>query len=98
MQDCVVGKNGSAMLHITDYGRENCFTGCFLQCRAYSRALLDKKSKSPLFPKDGVAMVTNDWCKCISHITRLVVVNHSFNNIDIQDMIYCLKGNIETKV
>ena len=36
------------------------------QCWAFSRALIDEKSLSPLFPVDGVggggAVVTNDWC------------------------------------
>ena len=29
---------------------------------AFSRDLLDQKSKSPLFPGPGGAVVTNDWC------------------------------------
>ena len=33
-----------------------------LQCRAFSKALMDEKSLSPLFPKGGGAVVTNDWC------------------------------------
>ena len=32
------------------------------QCRASSRAVMDEKSLSPLFPVDGRAVVTNDWC------------------------------------
>ena len=37
------------------------------QCRAFSRALMDEKSLSPLFPvgagEGGVgAVVTHDWC------------------------------------
>ena len=31
-------------------------------CRASSRALMDAKSLSPLFPVVGAAVVTNDWC------------------------------------
>ena len=35
----------------------------FPQCRAFSRAVMDEKSLSPLFPVGcGVAVVTNDWC------------------------------------
>ena len=29
---------------------------------AFSRDLQDQKSKSPLFPRPGGAVVTNDWC------------------------------------
>ena len=29
---------------------------------AFSRAVMDEKSLSPLFPVDGGAVVTNDWC------------------------------------
>ena len=38
------------------------------QCRAFSRAVMDEKSFSPLFPVGGGggggggAVVTNDWC------------------------------------
>ena len=34
------------------------------QCRAFSRAVMDEKSLSPLFPVGGGggAVVTNDWC------------------------------------
>ena len=36
------------------------------QCRAFSRAVTDEKSLSPLFPvggdSGGGAVVTNDWC------------------------------------
>ena len=36
------------------------------QCRAFSRAVMDEKSLSPLFPVGrgwgGDAVVTNDWC------------------------------------
>ena len=32
------------------------------QCRAFSRAVMDEKSLSPLFPVSGGAVVTNDWC------------------------------------
>ena len=33
------------------------------QCRAFSRAVTDEKSLSPLFPvHGGGAVVTNDWC------------------------------------
>ena len=33
-----------------------------LQCRAFSKALMDEKSLSPLFPIGGGAVVINDWC------------------------------------
>ena len=32
------------------------------QYRAFSRAVMDEKSLSPLFPVGGGAVVTNDWC------------------------------------
>ena len=34
------------------------------QCRAFSKALMDEKSLSPLFPLGGgrEAVVTNNWC------------------------------------
>ena len=32
------------------------------QCRAFSRAVMDEKPLSPLFPVGGGAVVTNDWC------------------------------------
>ena len=38
------------------------------QCGAFSRALLDEKSKSPLFLGEGGAMVTNDWCITVSSV------------------------------
>ena len=38
------------------------FVPQYLHCGVYSRDFLDEKSKSPLFPGDGGAMVTNDWC------------------------------------
>ena len=33
-----------------------------LQCRAFSRAMMDEKSLSPLFPVGRGAVVTNNWC------------------------------------
>ena len=33
-----------------------------LQCRAFSRAVMDEKLLSPLFPVGWEAVVTNDWC------------------------------------
>ena len=32
------------------------------QCRAFSRAVMDEKSLSRLFPVGGETVVTNDWC------------------------------------
>ena len=32
------------------------------QCSAFSRAVMDEKSLSPLFPVGRGAVVTNDWC------------------------------------
>ena len=32
------------------------------QYRAFSRAVVDEKSLSPLFPVGEGAVVTNDWC------------------------------------
>ena len=32
------------------------------QYRAFSRAVMDEKSSSPLFPVGGGTVVTNDWC------------------------------------
>ena len=32
------------------------------QYRAFSRAVMDEKSLSPLFPVGMGAVVTNDWC------------------------------------
>ena len=35
------------------------------QYRAFSRAVMDEKSSSPLFPVGG-AVVTNDWCTFVT--------------------------------
>ena len=54
-----------------------------LQCRAFSRAVMDEKSLSPLFPVDGEAVVTNDWCiivivilPCINVTSRIYYRSH----------------------
>ena len=39
-----------------------------LQCRSFNRAVMDEKSLSPLFPVDGGAVVTNDWCITYSRL------------------------------
>ena len=39
-----------------------------LQCRAFSRAVLDETALSPLFPVAGDAVVTNDWCMMILRV------------------------------
>ena len=37
------------------------------QCGVFGRVLLDRKSKSPLFPR-GRVMVTNNWCITVPEI------------------------------
>ena len=48
------------------------------QYRAFSRAVMDEKSLSPLFPVGGGTVVTNDWCimplVSISKISSLYLV------------------------
>ena len=48
----VLGKNGSAILVVNSHGLTKWLSQ---QCGAFSRDLLDKKAKSPLFPRAGGA-------------------------------------------
>ena len=41
-----------------------------LQSRAFSRAVMDEKLLSPLFPVGGGAVVTNDWCTTCNNGTQ----------------------------
>ena len=47
-----------------DYGgKQPGFTNCLSpQCEAFSRDLLDEKSKVPAIPQGWGGVITNDWC------------------------------------
>ena len=55
-----------------------------LQCRAFSRVVMDEKSLSPLFPVSGRAVVTNDW-----HIRTAAKTTSTQRNISFIEQYSC---------